>query len=683
MTQLPARVFRVFPRPAAERVNVQVIVVTLPAFAAMLEEHDINLNEHWPRAGMDHDWTAVPIPSDVVNEPWLPEYLLCHLNTSVWAGRLSYSTNTSHSAAAARHPTYFTQIPHSHNVSIPGPTKLMLVLLDENTNCRNTELPILREEGMNVYPGSSYVRQAEFDIAHYQVDYTDMFHDLLNNHNQSANRMCSALEWMESNTSCDMAFQLAFSLAAELSATLPESPTLEVGAAVAHRYADPLNGAWTFGVHNFSNDNPRHTSSDITAGALANRSDTFTGLVNGYNWAAVSPLQQYAHSQTAITNEAVIEDNQIVAYRSFWTNPNVTKPRPQYQAHCAHSVFRILSALGFIEKNDYHFQLRTPAGLQSMIVLQASALSLSTALYLTRNDLDRWMWSFLQQANINVTKSANNKVSTVTLNHIIPVCTATTLASNSRVGVTIKQDIERYYGIEINRNEWALSICMPYFAVLQWAAKFEIPMFLAIKSVYGNVTDDYTTQYVEVDATTRSALPWYASTGNSYRRIPRVRRDVPHATPTFVPTSLDNWAVQTLGRSGPSPNDNGFVSNVLCLSMRYHYRDVSKHGSALILSNYTADMAATLWSVSPTEYPDPPNMSFLYKVVRNAGSGEQKESPVAELRLQHSTGPTQALSVAPAPVPREGDRDPPTNPLLKQGSPRNSMAELSEPQNTQ
>lgn len=68
---------------------------------------------------------------------------------------------------------------------------------------------------------------------------------------------------MEGNLCCDMAFHIAFSLAAELSASLPESPTLEVNQAPAHRYTDPLSGAWTIGVHNLHADNPRHTTSDI------------------------------------------------------------------------------------------------------------------------------------------------------------------------------------------------------------------------------------------------------------------------------------------------------------------------------------------------------------------------------------------------------------------------------------
>ncbi|KPJ17409.1 hypothetical protein RR48_08595 [Papilio machaon] len=164
--------------------------------------------------------------------------------------------------------------------------------------------------------------------------------------------MSHALEWMENNLCVNMAFQLALSLAAEIFSCMPESPYLETAPDGARRYENPLNGAWTFGVQHLSTDNPRHTTSDISGGPLTNRPERYTANVHAYNFAAVSPLQQYPASMVEITNEAVIEGGAVVGYKSYWKSSQPKVDVPQYQAHTSYSVFRVLASLGMIEKND-------------------------------------------------------------------------------------------------------------------------------------------------------------------------------------------------------------------------------------------------------------------------------------------------------------------------------------------
>lgn len=463
----------------------------------------------------------------------------------------------------------------------------------------------------------------------------------------------------------DMAFQTAFSLAAELCNAIPESPTLEVGADGARRYTNPLNGAWTIGIHNFSNDNPRHTSSNINAGPLANRSEAYTSRVVGYDWAMVSPLLQYAMSAVNIVHEAVVDGNVIVGYNSHWERPTISEARPQYQCHAAISCYRVMAALGMIEKNDYKFGIKNAAGLQSMLVLQGSALSLSLSLYMTNNDVDRWMWSCMHEDNGVGMSAVKNKIRTLTLNHVIPSLAHIMFGRATRAGHTVRDDVEAYYALEIERSQWAASIPIPFFATLQWAAKFALKTYVDVKGQHGNVTDVYTTMYVEITTENRLALPWYASTGNTYRRLPRMLSLPARAAPTFMPISVDNWAVQTLGRHGPEALDNGFVANVFCTSLKYHCRDVAAPNSILILNGPIASttFASTLWGVSPTEYPDPPNMHFLYKEVSNAAIGEQKESPNVQVRIVHPEGPTQARPLEGVPSTAAPQNEPPPNPL--------------------
>lgn len=131
LTTPPTRTFYVHSRPAAERMTVNILAVSLPAFTNMLKNHDALLGDAgWGSKSMDQTWVAVPVTSDIMSAPWLKEYILCFLDTAVWAGRLSYSTTTSHHDAEERaYRTHFTHIPHSHNISVPGPQGIMLVML--------------------------------------------------------------------------------------------------------------------------------------------------------------------------------------------------------------------------------------------------------------------------------------------------------------------------------------------------------------------------------------------------------------------------------------------------------------------------------------------------------------------------------------------------------------------------
>ncbi|XP_069362373.1 uncharacterized protein [Maniola hyperantus] len=123
LTTPSTRVFRVHNRPVASQHPVNIIAVTLPAFTNHLKNHDTLLGAAgWGTECLDQTWTAIPITSDMMTAPWLKEYILCFVDTAVWAGRVSYSTSTTHlNAAGQAHRTNFTHIPNSHNVSIPGP----------------------------------------------------------------------------------------------------------------------------------------------------------------------------------------------------------------------------------------------------------------------------------------------------------------------------------------------------------------------------------------------------------------------------------------------------------------------------------------------------------------------------------------------------------------------------------
>lgn len=194
----------------------------LPAFTALLKGTDTHLSTQFPMQQIDDTWTAVSITSDMVAKTWLQEYILCFLDSRMWVGRLLMLRRTHHRAEAGpSRPTAFTIIPNSYKIFVPGPRKVLLILLDENGIAINTTTPIQR-------PNDEQLLRVPYTEANYYHHISEQMAGLLDDYAMSAIRMCQALERIETNLCVDMAFQLDFTIAAELFASMPESSFLEV-----------------------------------------------------------------------------------------------------------------------------------------------------------------------------------------------------------------------------------------------------------------------------------------------------------------------------------------------------------------------------------------------------------------------------------------------------------------------
>ncbi|KPJ17408.1 hypothetical protein RR48_08594 [Papilio machaon] len=145
LTHTPTYTTYVQPRDQG-RHNINVMCCTLDAFASHIKGRDVGMANRWPVSLMDNKWTAVPITSDMVIESWITEYTLTFLTSEIWAGRLSRRSNHVHRGVGGNmENTSYTTIPKAHNVHIPGPTELVLVLVDESITVANRTVPMLRQ----------------------------------------------------------------------------------------------------------------------------------------------------------------------------------------------------------------------------------------------------------------------------------------------------------------------------------------------------------------------------------------------------------------------------------------------------------------------------------------------------------------------------------------------------------
>lgn len=396
-TRVKSRVY-IRQTPDADRVRVRVAAVTLPAFAAHLKNLDpgmaIQGDDGVGMSGMDTDWVAVPMSSDMVGCPWLLEYILIHTTTEIWSGKLSILSRSTHTGNPRDAEVFTTAMPAAHQVHIPGPRKILLVMLDENTYAQATTLTLPGLGAIPIYRGARIAQEANA-FATFWRNIQDHLYGLITEEAfpLSCQNMIRCLQFVEDNLCVSMAFQLAVTLAAELSSVLPESPMMH--SADEGRYADELSGGWTIGAHNMNNRRPRHTCSNIDEGTEDNIRNRLRRLLHGYAFAATSPMQHPAMSYTTLAEVAVIQQEAYAGTATYWQNQTPEHVHPQYQCNVANSVYRVLAGLGLIIKDDYRYKFRTPGGLSNVITMQGVALTLSLGLALVRSDVSRKAWSGL------------------------------------------------------------------------------------------------------------------------------------------------------------------------------------------------------------------------------------------------------------------------------------------------
>lgn len=607
--------FQVLP---ADRVQIRLVAVTLPAFSAHLKSLDPGMKDVGadgiPLLGMDTAWAAVPLSSDMLSNPWLLEYLLMFLPTAMWAGKMCRLSRAQHTTDANDADAYYTGMPAAHQVHIPAPTKLVLVLLDESTYAQAGQINLPGVGNMNVYRGVRIAHQ-EAPFNTFWVNAQDAFYALFTNaaYEGSCQHMVTALQYMESALCTSYAFQLALTLAAEIASYLPESPHLhgdERG-----QYEDELGGGWTIGAHNFNIRHPFHTTSNINEGAEEVIRARVTRLLHGFSFGAVSPMQQHAHNYATIAHGDVIADGNYVGTETHWLNQVPDLTAPQYQCNVANSAYRVLLGLDFILKNDISYGFRTPDGLSNVTTMQGVCLSLSLGLSLVRSDVSRRQWSGISVNADNFTQTPiRNWVSDMTLGMVLMANADSVMARAINGNFTISNEIDMYYGLHPGNEDWGAHVCMPYASFLQWAKKFEIDMVGEYLPTHGVINAEVSGPHLLINDKNGVAVSWLGTSQDSHSNLPVVYMGHCNAVPYMVAYSIEDWQIVSCGAELVYPVPAGMMSNLFTLSINNRYRNNSRPGSVMVVNKHAMIKGKEMWDVSPLSYPDPPNSDFLQRL---------------------------------------------------------------------
>lgn len=512
------------PIAARDKLEIKVIAVSLPAFSAHLKNLDPLMsnpaNGGIPLDNMDAEWTAVPFSSDLVGQPWLMEYLMTFTTSEVWAGRLStISTSNYKSADGKPHTVYTTGIPLAHQVYIPGPKKLVLVMLDDNTYSRQSTLTLQDGVTLNIYRGCRITDAGTF--ADMWVNIANSMYALFTDatYSRSAQNMVNCLQYMESYLCTSMAYPLAVSLAAEIACGVPESPMLHGNNDGS--YDDQLSGAWTIGEFSLRVRRPRHTTSNMDEGTIEAVKTRLVRCINRYAHDSLSPLQQFAMSNVEASSVNILVGGEYAGTAVFWKSSKPSKTVDQYQCCTANSIYRLLLGHTFIEKNDTIYSFKMPGGLQNMVTMQGMALSLSLGLTLCKGDVSRKSWSGL---GCNESPTSQTPV----MRYVQDMCAGIVIPLNTDAHIkqaingvhTIANEIDLFYGTSPTSNDWGMHICMPYPVFLQWANTFSITMTGEYEATDAVVTAEYEGPHLRVEHSNSHVASWLGVPADTFMDIP-------------------------------------------------------------------------------------------------------------------------------------------------------------------
>ncbi|CAH0678097.1 unnamed protein product [Spodoptera exigua] len=598
----------------ADRLRVRMVAITLPAFAAHLKNLDPEMaNEGadgMSLAGMDTSWAAIPICSDMLGNPWLLEFIMCFTTTALWAGKTCFLSSGQHATEALPANVLFSGMPAAHQVHIPGPTKLVLVLVDENTYAQETAITI-SGINLNVYRGVR-IATGQTPFAQAWVDVQNAMYALWTQENypSSCQNMVRALQYMEDNFCHSMAFQIAVSLAAEMSAYMPESPRLhgdEQG-----RYEDELGGGWTIGAHNFNRRHPLHTTSNVDIGTEEEICARIRRLLRGYSFASVSPIQQHAQNYATLATTNIVVGNNYVGTETHWQHQRPDLNNAQYQCNTANSAYRILTGMGFILKDDYSYRFRNADGVANVVTMQGVALTLSLGLALASSDISRAAWSGV---GINEDPFSQTPVRkwVANMTHGLVLLSNTDTFMRRIIGAnhSIRAEILLYTGTQPGHETWGSHVCMPYPSFIQWAKQFNIDYKGEYTFSDGVINAQVESPHILIDEKNNLSVSWVGTVQDSFANLPVSYLGHCNAVPFTIPLSVEDWQLLSCSTELLHPTPAGMMSNLCTISINNRYRHVSRPGRVMVVNKFAMRKDRETWNVSPLQYPVPPNSNFL------------------------------------------------------------------------
>lgn len=386
-----------------------------------------------------------------------------------------------------------------------------------------------------------------------------------------------------------------------------------------------------------------------------------------YNASSLSPCLQAATSYAKLGGETIILDPAHraqalgIAYR--WNSRTPEMLIPQYTCHTAHGVYRILTAIGYILKTDYSFNLMSDAGLQNTLSMQGMILTMSLTDLLVRNDISLRLWGgFDRAATVGQADCLRDFIGNCTFKYlrgrnISELWNIWRVNPDDANSATWTRAIFNRLALQVDDMRLFSHVPISVAAWLQWTRKVDTDVALTFKSDYGIVFQNHEDRHAITNAEDSSSRPLLHATLNVNRKAPMTTACFSCIAPVRLPACVDNWQAMTSQHLDNEVNEKIFMSNVLCVSSSYTFLNSNMKGTYLTVSDlvYGKKLGVELCDTSGLEYPDPPTKSFL------CPEDLATVSPTGGTQMPQAVHPkTQQIPVPPPETPKPAQIQPET-----------------------
>lgn len=409
-------------------------------------------------AGLDNEWVAVPVRSQLIGQSHLLAYISAFLSSELWSGTVNYKYETSAALDAAQRVRSFgTTIPACNSVHIPGPYKVAIILTDETADNVGDRISVAGRN-IPIWRGRAAVEAVDFSNTWFDSFWnTANIENLRRDLSMAHTEVCNKLAVL--NT-CGV----AAAMAAEMYGVLYMGLALDQkDSEVAPDYEQPADGAWTYDGGPLDKSGLVHSQKftlDDANKYSARRRTT------AYNFSAVSPYHQ---GPTGIAKTRyVVNDNRITV---VWSSNDPLYAVPAYCLSSMTSIFRVGTYVGLINTHTTGTAFNGPDGFDHWHHMLSVALSFSTCVFLTNNDLSPREWAGFDdrynrghRATI-LSDLKEDLFQGLVVHHIVKDVAASWPEWDEDI-------IIEYYGIDPYDNvDWLTFSPVPYVQSVQWAEK--------------------------------------------------------------------------------------------------------------------------------------------------------------------------------------------------------------------
>lgn len=575
-------------------------------------------NDDFVYNGVDSDWTAIPVRSELLGENTIIPYLASFLSSELWNGRVNHRTRgfwTDPMNPKTREPHVQSIMPASISTSIPGPKKFIIVLVDYSAGYPPATINV----GGIVVP----VWRGTQPILNQDIpDFADAWQDFFTNENiERVRTSCvSAFNEVENKLAVENAGLIANSLIAELYLANYQGMAVKTYDTMpSYNWGQPAYGAWTY-----LNPGPICEGSRLRGeGFITNGADTAKPRrrIVGYNFSAVSAFMRPPSGIVkTITYHDDDHDNTRGAL-TFWANPTPEHGVAGYNVTTMDSLMRVSTYIDLILTSEKTQLFTSWGGFASWHHMLAMALTFQTTVMFAQSNINLAVWTGYDTRYDSAFSGFNiSRLIKGVFQGFVNYTNISELIINWHEWD--EDTIMEYYGIDpFNNSRWMSHSAVPYHAAVQWIQKMkssvgEMPKNNSYFRHRGN-----NHMAIQINPATGEYRMHVACTIDADRYFPVVVFRDEEATYSHMPAWVDQFAYISCVSS-----DSGYVLNCSYLESQSLVLTPLTNGLEytpvqnmfVVNSDYlNAPEQFGTTKVSEIQYPDPISLSDIISGAKN------------------------------------------------------------------